>query len=235
MQMQQLYAQPRVLLSASTATTQHYLNSHSINLSTSLRRGRPSSLQAKLVSGTSSIISFNGLQQFIGLPSWIPRSSNMDLSLSLDVINRKANDQATRFHFADPTAVERFASAVDRNHSDKIENLVLTIHSARREVRYRWETTLSERKPLAIAEHFPHLKTIVIKLRGQYELLTDTDLQNFCAILAQKLQPCKEIEWIHINGLVDAGAMFSFTPLIRPSPSSAADGRFAQTHATNCC
>lgn len=141
---------------------------------------------------------------------------------------------SSRFHFADPTAIERFDAATDHNHNKRVENLILTIHTARNEVRYRWEKALNESKVLRLAKHVPNLKNVVIKLRGKFELLSGDDLVNFCTTIVEKLEPCKALEWVHVNGLIDASATMAFAPAIKMPKSSDDDGREAQTDVTTC-
>lgn len=141
---------------------------------------------------------------------------------------------SSRFHFADYTAIERFDAATDRYHNKRIEKLVLTIHSARNEVPYRWEQVLNETKALRLAKHFPNLKHVVIKVRGQYELLSGEDLDNFCTTIRKKLQACQALEWIHVNGLIDPGAIMKFAPAIRMPKNSNSSAREVQTDVTTC-
>ena len=147
---------------------------------------------------------------------------------------RNTNAANSRFHFADPTSLERFKTATDSNYNHKVESLVLTVHSARNEVRYRWENFLGESKTLALAKHFPNLKNVVVKLRGQYELLSGVELGNFCLGLKQKLQHSKLLDWVHVNGLVDAGAILAFESLVQKPKSSDVDEKTAQTDVTSC-
>ncbi|KAL8793478.1 MAG: hypothetical protein Q9195_003961 [Heterodermia aff. obscurata] len=139
-----------------------------------------------------------------------------------------------QFHFADPTGIERFKTATDPNHNHKVESLVLTLHSARNEVHYRWGKFLGGSKTLALATHFPNLKNVMIKLRGQYELLSSVELANFCLGLTQKLQHSKALHWVHVNGLVDAGAILAFASLVQKPKSSDVDEKTAQTDVTTC-
>ncbi|KAG7004857.1 hypothetical protein G7Y79_00023g054410 [Physcia stellaris] len=138
------------------------------------------------------------------------------------------------FHFADPTAIERFAAATDQNHNTGVENLFLTIHSARNEVRYRWETALNESKVLRLAKHLPNLRNVVIKLRGKFERLSGDHLVNLCTTIAKQFEPCKALKWIHVNGLIDANAIMAFAPAIKKPKRSDDDGREAQTDVRTC-
>ena len=74
----------------------------------------------------------------------------------------------------------------------------------------------------------------MIKLRGQYELLSNADLDKFCTAMVQKLRPCHELEWVHISGLIDPGAVMGFAPAIERLKSSDVDDKEAQIDITTC-
>ena len=73
-----------------------------------------------------------------------------------------------------------------------------------------------------------------MKLRGQYELLSSVELSNFCLGLKQKVQHSKELDWLHVNGLVDADAVFAFASLVQKPKSSDVDEKTVQTDVTTC-
>ena len=74
----------------------------------------------------------------------------------------------------------------------------------------------------------------MIKLRGQYELLSSLESGYFCLGLKQKLQHFKELDWVHVNGLIDADGILAFTSLVQKPKSSDADQKSAQTNVTTC-
>ena len=74
----------------------------------------------------------------------------------------------------------------------------------------------------------------MIKLRGQYELLSSLELGYFCLGLKHKLQHFKQLDWVHVNGLIDPDAILAFTSLVQRPKSSDADEKKAQTNVTSC-
>ena len=140
----------------------------------------------------------------------------------------------TRFHFADPTAIERFKNAIDHKHGDKIESIILTIHSARREVRYRWENALADDKVFNPAKHFPNLRTVIIKLREQYELLDEVRLSEIFTQMALQFLPCSDLEWIHVNGVINENPVKSLRLAVAKPQSSGSDEREHQLDVTKC-
>jgi len=125
------------------------------------------------------------------------------------------------FHFVDPGAIKLFHERADQHHIPLIEKVTLTMHSRKRNAHYQWEDYVSApHGKLHLGSRFPNLKSISIRLRGQFELCPASKLGLLCYGIARHMPP---LEWIHVDGLTSLDGVSAFHPVISKVEMRAVD------------